>query len=233
MGDGITCTKPRVALNQGRHWQKPQNQEAGTTIQLSFFVWISQGKLRYSTTLWRTNAHKIILLQKNEWLEYWKGEFGSKIYKRKDIYASFCWIHPMLLLHSDLFLPRVSQTIQNRSPKQTPQVRGKQTNKQTNKKPIIDDFMLPKEQSLGSSEYSAFHSPTGTRGVGSRLVLAGAGCKETVNQKGQLRGLEEHDKQLLRGHSPGGRNEEGKWRQITKFRNPTVKIQAPILCFLF
>ena len=116
----------------------------------------------------------------------------------------------MLLLHSDLFLPRVSQTIQNRSPKQTPQVRGKKTNKQTNKKPIRDDFMLPKEQSLGSSEYSAFHSPTGTRGVGSRLVLAGAGCKEKVNQKGQLRGLEEHDKQLLRGHSPGGRNEEGK-----------------------
>lgn len=70
--------------------------------------------------------------------------------------------------------------------------------------------MLPKKQSLGSSEHSAFHSPTGRCGVSSRLALAWAGCKEMVNKKGQIRGLEEHDKQLLRGNSPGGRNEEGR-----------------------
>ena len=198
MGDGITCTKPRVALSQGQCWQKPQNEEAGTTVQLSFFVCTSREKLRYSTTLWRTSAHKIILLQKNEWLEYWKGEFGSKIPEHRDVYASFCWIHPMLLLHSDLLLPRVSQTVLDHQNRPLRWVRGK-------KKPIMDDFMLPKKQSLGSSEHSAFHSPTGTCGVSSRLALAWVGCKEMVNKKGQIRGLEEHDKQLLRGNSPGGR----------------------------
>ena len=67
-----------------------------------------------------------------------------------------------------------------RSPKQTPQV-SKRQKKKTKKQTIMDDFVLPKKQSLGSSEHSAFHSPTGTCGVSSRLALAWAGCKETVN----------------------------------------------------
>lgn len=53
-----------------------------------------------------------VSLQKDEWSEYWKGEFGSKIVGHKDTDASFCWTPLTLLLHFEPLLPRVSQTTQ-------------------------------------------------------------------------------------------------------------------------
>ena len=64
-----------------------------------------------------------------------------------------------------------------RSPKQAPQVSKRQ---KTNKQTIMDDFLLPKKQSLGSSEHSAFHSPTGTCGVSSRLRWPGRAVKRRL-----------------------------------------------------
>lgn len=100
------------------------------------------GNWETAKTLWWANAHKIILLQRNEWLEHWKGEPGRKIHGHKGIYVSICWAHSTLLLPL-IHLYLESQTIQMQTSKTDPSSKRQKIKKQNTKqktKPIIDDF---------------------------------------------------------------------------------------------
>lgn len=200
------CSQPRVALNRGQHRQKPSSQDAGTTVQLpSFCLSIQVGKGRCSKTLRGANAHSIISLRENEWLEYWRGEFGSKILWHKDVYV---W--GFLLHTSNAASTLIRFYLESLRPMQITKTKASESQRWA--KPILDDFGLLKGQSLRSSLAPQCISlpHAGKRGARNGLTLVQAGCTEVVNGKTQKERLPGASQTATGGNSPGDGKEEGE-----------------------